>query len=175
MAKKHVSKNETDYSLVELSEADPLTKLHTSALAGCLAVAATFELNGNVAIFLSHHPPSGSQIEAARKLEPKIMELIGLGYKPSGVVVIRPGEWHDDGNGWTQRAIPTTQPDVDGYSEVLGVTPRQVTYTPDDLSAGFNKDNEWGPGTAAIQVSLEGADKTPVTRVYSEGNPIHLT
>ena len=66
--KKHVGMNETDYSLVNLSESEPSTKLHTSALAGCLAVAAVFELDDKVALFLSHHPPSGNQIEAAKKL-----------------------------------------------------------------------------------------------------------
>ena len=167
--------NETEYLLVQLSESEPMAKLHTSALAGCLSVVATFKLEENVAIFLSHHPPSGNQIEAAKKLEPKIKELIELGYSPSGAAIIRPGEWYNDGTGWSQRAISTTQPDVDGYIKALGVAPNDVTYIPEHLTAGFNTDKEWGPGTAAIQVSIEGDSKTPITRAYFEGAPIQLT
>ena len=174
MTKKHVGMNETDYSLVNLSESEPITKLHTSALAGCLAVAAVFELDDKVALFLSHHPPSGNQIQAAKKLEPKIRELLELGYKPSVAAVIRPGEHHNNGTGWEVKAIDTTQADVDGYIEALGIVPSEVVYIPDHLSAGYNRDKEWGPGTAAIQVANEGEDATSVTRAYSEGAPIQL-
>ena len=97
-----------------------------------------------------------------------------LGYKPSSAAVIRPGKHHNNGTGWEVKAIDTTQADLDGYKEALGIVPSEVVYIPDYLSARFNRDKEWGPGTAAIQVAYEGKDATSVTRAYSEGAPIQL-